>query len=420
MDLRTTPPNPQRRVIFNESKNLTEQVGILTATRVVLHTMYRTIYPFLSVFSRGLGVDLAQLSIVLTSRSLMGFLGPFLATIADRYGRKISMLLGLGLVVLSSLIIWIFPIFPVFFGGLMLAMLGNLMFIPAMQAFIGDRVAYEKRGRVLGITELSWAAAFIAGVPFMGWLMARSNPDKAWLVLFPVIAFAGTLCLILIAWRVPNNRSQIAVQGNGIATIRKMLGITSVLAGLGFAISVSAANEVVNLVFGVWLEDRFALKLAALGAASAIIGISELGGEGLSALLADRLGKEVAITMGLITSAVATFILYFFSGTVAGALTGLFFFYLGFEFTLVSSLPLMSEVFPAARATVMALTIACFSLGRAVGAMLAPWLYNLGFLFNLIAAILLIATGYFLLKHIHPAGQDDLDARNGELTHPGV
>jgi len=184
MDLRTTPPNPQRRVIFNESKNLTEQVGILTATRVVLHTMYRTIYPFLSVFSRGLGVDLAQLSIVLTSRSLMGFLGPFLATIADRYGRKISMLLGLGLVVLSSLIIWIFPIFPVFFGGLMLAMLGNLMFIPAMQAFIGDRVAYEKRGRVLGITELSWAAAFIAGVPFMGWLMARSHPDKAWLVPF--------------------------------------------------------------------------------------------------------------------------------------------------------------------------------------------------------------------------------------------
>jgi hypothetical protein len=68
----------------------------------------------------------------------------------------------------------------------------------------------------------------------------------------------------------------------------------------------------------------------------------------------------------------------------------------------------------------MALTIACFSLGRAVGAMIAPWLYNLGFLFNLIAAILLIATGYFLLKHIHPAGQDDLDARNGELTHPGV
>ncbi len=414
MDLRTTPPNPQRRLIFNESKHLGEQVAILSAARVVLHTLYRMIYPFLSVFSRGLGVDLAQLSLALTGRSLMGFLGPFLATIADRYGRKISMLLGLGLVIIASLTIWIFPTFPVFFGGLMLAMLGNLMFIPAMQAFIGDRVAYEKRGRVLGITELSWAIAFIAGIPFVGWLMARSQPDKAWLAPFPVIALFGTICLLLIAWRVPNNRPLVPAQGSGIGTIRKMLGISSVLAGLGFAISVAAANEVVNLIFGVWLEDRFALKLAALGAASAVIGISELGGEGLSALLADRLGKEVAITMGLITSAVSTFILYFFSGSVAGALTGLFFFYLGFEFTLVSSLPLMSEVYPAARATVMALTVACFSLGRALAAMLAPWLYNLGFLFNLIAAILLIVSGFILLQHIHPAGKDDLDARNGE------
>lgn len=416
MDLRTAPPNPQRRLIFTESKNLGEQVAILTATRVVIHTLYRMVYPFLSVFSRGLGVDLAQLSLALTGRSLMGFLGPFLATIADRYGRKVSMLIGLGLIIIACFTIWIFPTFPVFFGGLMLAMLGNLMFIPAMQAFIGDRVVYEKRGRVLGITELSWALAFIAGIPFVGWLMARSQPEKAWLAPFPAIALFGTIFLILIAWRVPNNRPENPPHGSGFATIRKMLTITPVLAGLGFAISVAAANEVVNLVFGVWLEDRFALKLAALGAASAVIGISELGGEGLSAFLSDRLGKEVAITMGLVTSAVSTFILYFFSGSVVGALTGLFFFYLGFEFTLVSSLPLMSEVFPAARATVMALTVASFSLGRALAAMLAAWLYSHGFLFNLIAAILLIVLGYILLQHIHPAREDDLDARFGEVN----
>src|SRR5690606_16380474 len=103
---RTTPPNPQKRIIFRESKNLTEQVTILSITRVVLHTLYRMVYPFLSVFARGLGVDLAQLSVALTARSMMGFLAPFMATIADRYGRKISMLLGLGLVILATLLIW--------------------------------------------------------------------------------------------------------------------------------------------------------------------------------------------------------------------------------------------------------------------------------------------------------------------------
>jgi len=45
----------------------------------------------------------------------------------------------------------------------------------------------------------------------------------------------------------------------------------------------TAANEQVNLVFGVWLQDSFGLKIAALGAASAVIGISEMSAEGLVA-----------------------------------------------------------------------------------------------------------------------------------------
>ncbi len=408
MDLRTTPPNSQESLKTQASSHLAEQIGIVTATRVVMHTEHRIVYPFLNLFARGLGVSLEQLSMAITARSMMGFLGPFLAHIADRYGRKISMLLGLGMLILACLVIWIFPTFPVFFVALMVAMLGILMFIPAMQAFISDRTPYEKRGRMLGLTELSWAGSFVIGIPFIGWLMSHAEEAKAWRVPFPVIALFGSLMLILIAWRIPNNRSLTPVEGNGVGTLRKVLGVSSVLAALGFAISISAANEVVNLVFGVWLEDRFALKLAALGAASAVIGISEMGGEGLSALLSDRLGKEVAITIGLIVSALATLMLYFFSSTIVGALTGLFFFYLGFEFTLVSSLPLISEIYPGARATVMALSNAGASLGRALGAFLSPRLYDIDFVVNLIVSIALVVLGYVLLKHIHPAKPESL------------
>ena len=51
-------------------------------------------------------------------------------------------------------------------------------------------------------------------------------------------------------------------------------------------------------IFGVWLEDSFDLQIAALGAASAVIGLSELGGEGLVAAFVDRLGKPRAIGLG--------------------------------------------------------------------------------------------------------------------------
>jgi len=53
-------------------------------------------------------------------------------------------------------------------------------------------------------------------------------------------------------------------------------------------------------------------------------------------------------------------------------------FYFSFEFALVSSLPLMTEILPAARATLLAANIALISLGRALGDVLAPRLYQWG------------------------------------------
>ena len=125
-------------------------------------------------------------------------------------------------------------------------------------------------------------------------------------------------------------------------------------------------------IFGVWLEDSFDLQIAALGAASAVIGLSELGGEGLVAAFVDRLGKPRAIGLGLAANCLAALALLFLGRTQAGALVGLFFFYITFEFTLVSIIPLMTELLPSARATLMAFNMAALSLGRALGDLLAP------------------------------------------------
>lgn len=402
-----------------EQKTLSGQIVLFTAARTVMHTAFRMVYPFLSVFARGLGIDLITISMVLTGRSLMGLLGPLLAPIADIRGRKVSMLLGLGLFIFSAVLISILPTFPVFIISLPLTSLGILIFLPAMQAYIGDRVAYNRRGRALGITELSWSLAFIIGVPLVGWLIdtLSSNPNTrtlAWRSPFPIIAALGLFFFILIAVRIPNNRSTHPSLGNSWQTIRKILKVPTVLAGLGFAVATTVANETVNVVFGVWLEDSFGLQLAALGAASAVIGISELSGEGLSAFITDRIGKELSVRLGLITSAVATILIYLIGRSVPGALIGLFLFYLGFEFTIVSSLPLMSELFPAARATVMASTVAGFSLGRALGAFLAPRLYLQGFIFNLIVALFFNALAYYLLRNVRPAGGTEATYPSGE------
>jgi DHA1 family inner membrane transport protein len=126
----------------------------------------------------------------------------------------------------------------------------------------------------------------------------------------------------------------------------------------------------------VWIEDRFALAIASLGAAALGIGLAELGGESLVGALTDRMGKRRAIAIGLLLNCLAALVLVVFGRWMVGALTGLFLFYLTFEFTLVSGIPLMSELLPPARATLMAAHIALISLGRAVGDLLAPRLFT--------------------------------------------
>ena len=347
-----------------------------TAIRTVLNTAHRMVYPFLAVFARGLGVDLTTMSLVLTARSLVGTFGPFTASAADSRGRKFGMLFGVGLFTLGTALVVFWPTFGVLVAALCLATLGKYIFDPAMQAYLSDRINYDRRGLAIAVTEFGWSLAFILGVPLMGFLIARAG----WMAPFPLLALLGALTFVGIVLMLPKD-GQPRGEGRPLwMNFRAVLTYVPALAGLAVGLFASTANEVVNLIFGVWLEDSFSLKIAALGAASAIIGASELGGEGLVAAFVDRLGKPRAVAIGLIANCLAALSLPFIGRTEIGALAGLFLFYISFEFTLVSSIPLMTEVLPGARATLMSFNVAALSLGRALGAPLAPLLYGFGFL----------------------------------------
>jgi predicted MFS family arabinose efflux permease len=341
------------------------------------------VYPFLAVLARGVGVDLISMSYALTARSLVGSIGPFAATVADRRGRRFGMLFGIGLFTLGAAIVVFWPAFPALVLSIILSTLGKYIFDPSMQAWLGDCIPYARRGRTIAITEFGWSLAFILGIPLVGFLIARSG----WMAPFPLMMLLGALIFAGLFWMLPKEEKPAADTPTLRSNIRNLLTSTPVLAGLAVGLLASTANEVVNLIFGVWLEDSFGLQIAALGAASAVIGLSELGGEGLVAAFVDRLGKPRAIGLGLAANCLAALVLLFLGQTEAGALVGLFFFYITFEFTLVSLIPLMTELLPSARATLMAFNVAALSLGRAVGDLLAPRLYGLGFWFVVLGAV---------------------------------
>ena len=381
------------------------QVAAFTAVRAILNTLHRMVYPFLAIFARGLGVDLTTISYALTARGVVGTVGPFAASVADQRGRRFGMLLGAGLFMAGAAVVVFWPSFPGFTISLALATLGKYIFDPGMQAYIGDTVPYQQRGRTIAFTEFGWSLAFVVGVPLMGFLIAR----KGWMAPFPLMALLGVLIVGGLIWMLPKDIPQVNPPRSR-DNFRLVLTSLPALAGLAIGLLATAANEQVNLVFGVWLEDSFGLKIAALGAASAVIGFSEMGAEGLVAAFVDRLGKLRAIALGLAVNSLAALPLPWLGRTEFGALVGLFFFYLSFEFTIVSSLPLMTELLPSARATLMACNVAALSFGRALGAFLAPRLYGLGFLavalgsvaFNLLALLAVSRLGKIRRK-INPA-----------------
>jgi predicted MFS family arabinose efflux permease len=280
-------------------------------------------------------------------------------------------------------------------------------------------VSYDRRGLAMGIAEFGWSGAFLVGVPVVGWLMARGGwignanafadpfglmgitgllPREQWTAPFPYLLFAGIVVFILLWLLIPSTHVQGAPRTSLLRGLRAIMMNPAAVSALIAGFLLSASNEVVNIVFGRWMEGAFGLRIIALGITAAIIGIAELGGEGLTALLVDRLGKRRSVAIGFATYGVSCILLPILSTTYNGALIGLFLFFITFEFTLVCSIPLMSELVPTARATLLAAMSSASSLGRAAGSLIGPAIFTYGITANAItsAVMSVLALGLIL------------------------
>jgi len=379
----------------NISPSVKTKVGMFTSIRLVFNAANRLVYPFLTVLSSGMQVGLADITRVISLSMATSALGPFIAPVADRYGRRTGMLLGLGIFTLGTALVSLFPNYWTFMLAFTLAILGNNVFLPAMQAYLSDRTPYNRRGVVLGVTEMSWALSFILLIPLFGVIIPATN----WHTPFAILTGLSLLAMLVILWQVPaESISTEAPKVNLYLGLRQVFTARNALFMLGSGLAMLVANEVVNVVFGAWIEDSYNLQIAALGAASMVIGVSELSGEGLATLLVDRLGKERSVVTGLAANCLVVFSLPLLGTSLVGAIAWLFLFYLTFEFGVTSVWPLVSEVLPAARATMLAVFIAVLSLGRAVGSLIAPGFFAHGFLVNgAVAAVLNIISVLLLL-----------------------
>lgn len=383
------------------TKTLNWQVGLFTMSRLVVNTSCRMVYPFLAVFAAGLNVEISKISLALAASMATSAVGPFIAPVADRRGRKVGMLIGMAIFLAGTFSAWLSPSYFTFFLAIMLGNLGNNIFLPAMQAYVGDNTPYEKRGLYLALCELSWALSFILLVPLAGLIIEETT----WSGPFAALSILGVIFSILIWKLIPADRPDQTEPLMILHDIKKVLTFAPAVIAILMGTLFITGNEIVNVVFGVWMQDSFGLQVAALGAASSVIGFAELAGEGGAALVADRLGKERTVGLSLLVNGVWMLVLPLLEGSLVGAFIWLFIFYLTFEIGIVSLLPLISELTPATRATIMSLFIAALSLGRAIGDVSGPLLYKNGFMTNALVCLFLDLLALLALYFIRPKKQ---------------
>ncbi|MPZ69868.1 MAG: MFS transporter, partial [Actinobacteria bacterium] len=149
-------------------------IAVLIA-RTAANAGLRIVYPFLPAISRGLGVSVATLSVLIAVRNFGGIAAPLAARTAETIGRRSMMMWSVGAVAVGTAITAAAPGLWVAGIGIVLVGLAKPAFDVPMQGWFGDRVPYERRGRVLGITELTWSTALLVTVPVSGFLIAATS-----------------------------------------------------------------------------------------------------------------------------------------------------------------------------------------------------------------------------------------------------
>jgi len=352
---------------------------IFTATlcRIILNTSRRFAYPFAPVLSRGLGVELTAITSLIAANQATALFGLFFGPLSDRLGYRLMMLSAMAMLALGMFSGGFFPFYGVILVALFLSGIGKTIFDPTIQAYVSENVPFNRRGFFIGLMEYSWAASTLIGIPLIAVLIDRFG----WRAPFIVLGALSLLGMILLVVVIPkNDKKAVAHQAsNSFWTAWRQLGRQrAALGAIGFAFFISAGNDNLFVVYGAWLEKSFGLSIIALGLSTGLIGLAELSGETLTAFFADRFGLKRTVLSALVLCLISYGILPFLELTLPMALSGLFFIFLTFEFTIVTGISLSTELLPEYRATMMSGFFAAAGVGRIAGALMGGHVWLAG------------------------------------------
>ena len=349
-------------------KEIRRNITAVTVARLVANAAYRFAPLFLATIARGFDVSLSTLGFAIFVSELSGFASPLAGRIVDRLTHRTSMLLGLIGTALGCVIAALAPNLLVFGIGVAVLALTKQSFDLGLGAWIADHVKYEQRGRIVGLTETSWALGLLVGVSAMGVITALSS----WRVAYWVGIASLVFYVFVIAKRI--NAQPRATHEHVHGAPRRITGRAWLVVATMFCIMASAQNLFVT--FGAWLEDDFGFGAARISAVGFLVGGIELVASTSSARLTDTWGKENSIALGALLIVPSGILLALGGSNLIIGVIAVIIYFMGFEFSVVSLLPVATQLVPNNPGAGLGWVLGAGTVGRAVMARVATTSYT--------------------------------------------
>jgi len=341
---------------------------VLTLARLITNGALRFTPPFLVPVARSLGVEIGTVGLAVSASEIAGLSAPVVGRRIDRSSRRAAMVMGLLAVAVCCIVGATAAGIPMYLAFLLGVSFTKIVYDASMGAWVADRVPYGERGRVVGIMETAWAGSYLVVIP----LLALLAQVTSWRWALGGLGVASALFAVAVGRRLAADPPHPSADGHG----QHLVGLARTVPVFAAVGCMMAGAQSVVIVFGAWLEDQHGFSTAAIGGVAFLLGVGELIASTSTIRFTDRLGKRRAVLLGLGIMAPAALGLALTSDHAALGIPLLMLVTIGFEFALVSALPLVAELHPEARATSIGIGFGFGTVGRGAGAAVSTWLYS--------------------------------------------
>jgi len=255
--------------------------------------LYYLLVPLLPMYARTYALGPMGVGLLVWSYALSLLIGTIpIGHLGDRFGRRHSMLWGLGGLGASTVLFAFSPNFPLLVLARVLQGLSATATWTAGMALIADYFPAEQRGKAMGTVFAFANLGILLGPPLSGWLTQNVGPRSPFLV-------AAALALLDAAARMFFLKDVEVVPGVRLG-FRQLLKDSTVRVFAGAMAMGAGLWALLESTLPIHFDTALQMGPAVIGLCFAASALSHMLTSPLMGALSDRIGRRKVLVVGLL------------------------------------------------------------------------------------------------------------------------